>query len=348
MDEMLRIAVFGDSLMKGTLPDEQLRYHFHTDLFEAHRSRLEIMFRYGIRQNGKMRGGELDALATARDHVRAARETLGNPGVRDSAAERRAAGSFTDISFWLKRGLNPAKVSAREKSRLGVVRTSGGRLNRGATRARLTAVDERLSLREDEVRSIVPWMAAMESALRLELQRSIRLAAETERRAAAILNSHPAFSGGRFTANQRQALAAVLEEAARSASTLLAAPFRTFGSEAARDLREASRSAGLGDPLGLQVRLKTVRDAARRLQIRKEIEALLLDVAVADICGAPPSVRQALAGRTSQLADRLRLRAREEGSSRIVPKRLLSAVPPLGEGRFGDAKDLLKTLAHEV
>ncbi len=35
MDEMLRIAVFGDSLMKGTLPDEQLRYHFHTDLFEA-------------------------------------------------------------------------------------------------------------------------------------------------------------------------------------------------------------------------------------------------------------------------------------------------------------------------
>ncbi len=35
MDEMLRIAVFGDSLMKGTLPDAQLRYHFHTDLFEA-------------------------------------------------------------------------------------------------------------------------------------------------------------------------------------------------------------------------------------------------------------------------------------------------------------------------
>ena len=35
MDEKLRIAVYGDSLMKGTLPDEQLRYHFHTDLFEA-------------------------------------------------------------------------------------------------------------------------------------------------------------------------------------------------------------------------------------------------------------------------------------------------------------------------
>ena len=35
MEETLRIAVFGDSLMKGTLPDEQLRYHFHTDLFEA-------------------------------------------------------------------------------------------------------------------------------------------------------------------------------------------------------------------------------------------------------------------------------------------------------------------------
>ena len=28
MDEMLRIAVFGDSLMKGTLPDEQLRARF--------------------------------------------------------------------------------------------------------------------------------------------------------------------------------------------------------------------------------------------------------------------------------------------------------------------------------
>ena len=29
------MSVYGDSLMKGTLPDEQLRYHFHTDLFEA-------------------------------------------------------------------------------------------------------------------------------------------------------------------------------------------------------------------------------------------------------------------------------------------------------------------------
>ncbi|MFR5421298.1 MAG: SGNH/GDSL hydrolase family protein [Oscillospiraceae bacterium] len=27
--------MFGDSLMKGTLPDAQLRHHFHTDLFEA-------------------------------------------------------------------------------------------------------------------------------------------------------------------------------------------------------------------------------------------------------------------------------------------------------------------------
>ena len=35
MEQKLRIAVYGDSLMKGTLPDEQLRYHFHTDLFEA-------------------------------------------------------------------------------------------------------------------------------------------------------------------------------------------------------------------------------------------------------------------------------------------------------------------------
>ena len=35
MEETLHIAVFGDSLMKGTLPDEQLRYHFHTDLFET-------------------------------------------------------------------------------------------------------------------------------------------------------------------------------------------------------------------------------------------------------------------------------------------------------------------------
>lgn len=34
MEETLRIAVFGDSLMKGTLPDAQLRYHFHTDLFK--------------------------------------------------------------------------------------------------------------------------------------------------------------------------------------------------------------------------------------------------------------------------------------------------------------------------
>ena len=35
MEQKLRIGVYGDSLMKGTLPDEQLRYHFHTDLFEA-------------------------------------------------------------------------------------------------------------------------------------------------------------------------------------------------------------------------------------------------------------------------------------------------------------------------
>lgn len=42
MEDLLHIAVFGDSLMKGTLPDDALRYHFHTDLFEAPLAELHV------------------------------------------------------------------------------------------------------------------------------------------------------------------------------------------------------------------------------------------------------------------------------------------------------------------
>lgn len=322
--------------------------NLYADLFEAHRSRLEILFRYGIRQNGELRGGELDSLATAREHVRAARETLGNPGVRDSAAERQATGSFGDISFWLKRGLNPAKVSARDKAKAGVVRTEKGTLNRGATRARLTAVDDRLALREDEVRNIVPWMAAMETALRLELQRSLKIVDDTERRVAAILNAHPMFRERRFPVSQRQAVAVVLGELVDSVGTLVAAPFRAFGSDSVCQLQGAAKAALLGDPLGAQVRLQSVRDGSRRLQVRKQIEAFLLDVTVASICGATPSVRQALADRVKKLADRLRAPDRLGACDGSVPTRLLAAVPDLTEARFDEAKERLKLLAHDV
>lgn len=40
MEETLQIGIFGDSLMKGTLPDEGLRYHFHQELLEPFLARL--------------------------------------------------------------------------------------------------------------------------------------------------------------------------------------------------------------------------------------------------------------------------------------------------------------------
>lgn len=35
MDETLRIGVYGDSLMRATLPDESLHYHFHPEILDA-------------------------------------------------------------------------------------------------------------------------------------------------------------------------------------------------------------------------------------------------------------------------------------------------------------------------
>ena len=34
MEEVLRIGIFGDSLMKATLPDDSLRYHFHQEILD--------------------------------------------------------------------------------------------------------------------------------------------------------------------------------------------------------------------------------------------------------------------------------------------------------------------------
>ncbi len=34
MEEALRIGIFGDSLMKATLPDDSLRYHFHQEILD--------------------------------------------------------------------------------------------------------------------------------------------------------------------------------------------------------------------------------------------------------------------------------------------------------------------------
>lgn len=188
----------------------------YASLYEALRSRMEIMRRYGALR--RTEGSELDGLSALRGGLRETHVALA------SGDDGGADGTFAATAGALGRKRNVFKKEARVKAEAGVVRHPPGGVNRGATRARLSAIDRRLSLREDEVRSIAPWIGAMETALLIEIRRCEGIVRDLDRCAGAM-SGHELVRKGDTSPRQRKAIAARLSLTAEPLATLVGKPF---------------------------------------------------------------------------------------------------------------------------
>src|SRR5688572_19871910 len=218
----------------------------YATVYEALRSRMEIMRRYGARDSD---GSELERLAAVRGDLRETHVSLLS-GDADGAGR-----SFATAADELKRKRNVHKVEARKKAEAGVVRHPTSTVNRGATRARLSAIDRRLSLREDEVRSIAPWIGAMETALLLEVRRCEGIIRDLDRTAAAM-RSHELVRKGTTSDRQRKAIAGRLRLMTEPLATLAVEPFLSVRNALGAPVLRAVVSAetGTGDEFGEAMR----------------------------------------------------------------------------------------------
>lgn len=249
------------------------RPNVYATLYEALRSRMTIMRRYGAR-NGR-RGAapaELDALASLRD-------TLGDAHVALAVGDVDGAPEALDgAAAALKGSRNAFKKDAKARAQAGVVRHSTSTVNRSATRARLSAIDRRLSAREDEVRSIAPWIGAMETALLLELRRSEGVVHDIDRTVNAI-RRHELVRKGSTSDKQRAAIAARLRLLADPAATLFAAPFVQVRLGLAEPLMRASVAAGSGSASELACALGACALITGKSRARAVIESVLTLIA---------------------------------------------------------------------
>ena len=252
------------------------RPNVYATLYEALRSRMTIMRRYGARSS---RGGsELESLATLRDSLGDVHVAL---AVGDVAG---APGAFEAAATELKGSRNAFKKDAKARAQAGVVRHTTSTVNRSATRARVSAIDRRLSAREDEVRSIAPWIGAMETALLLELRRSEGVVHDIDRTVNAI-RKHELVRKGSTSDKQRAAIAARLRLLADPAVTLIAAPFVQVRLGLSEPLMRASVAAGSGSASELACALGACALITGKSRARAIIESVLTLIAA----DAPPS-----------------------------------------------------------
>ncbi|HTM68395.1 MAG TPA: hypothetical protein VL426_03790 [Candidatus Binatia bacterium] len=315
------------------IPRRDARPNVYATVYEALRSRMEIMRRYGVRGRGV---SELERLASVRDDLRETHVSLlaGETG--------RADGSFASAAEELKRKRNVHKAEARKKAEAGVVRHPTSTVNRGATRARLTAIDRRLALREDEVRSIAPWIGAMETALLLEVRRCESIVRDLDR-AATAMRSHELVRKGETSERQRRAIAARLRVLAEPLATLAVEPFLSVRNALCAPVLRAVVSAenGTGDEfaaaVGDIVRLTGASVA------RSAIESTLVLMAA----GLPPGQLAKAAERSARAASRSLSGCGAVQTAALVAAALRLAVQCLREGHPDAAKPRLKeAIAH--
>jgi len=300
----------------------------YATIYEALRSRMEIMRRYGARPTD---GSELERLAAVRGDLRETHVSLlaGDPSGAD--------GSFAAAADELKRKRNPHKVEARKKAEAGVVRHATSTVNRGATRARLTAIDRRLSLREDEVRSIAPWIGAMETALLLEVRRSENVIRDLDR-AASAMRLHELVRKGTTSDRQRKAIAARLRLLAEPLATLIAAPFLSVRNALGAPVLRAVVSAehGTGDEFGGAVR--DIVGITGASAARSAIEATLVLMAA----GLPAGQLARAAERSARAASKTLCGCGAVRTADLVASALRLAIQCLKEGHPDAAKPWLK------
>lgn len=309
-------------------------------IYDALRSRIEILVRYGAHER-EGAGAELAALDDMRRLLIDTHVCLAGD---DAAA---AAGALEKLEASLRRKTNRFKKEAHEKASKGVVRTVKAGVNRGATRARATAIDDRLVARQEEVRSIAPWIGAMETALMLELRRSLRIVADLDRASQALLH-HPLFRNGATSLQQKEAIAARLFLVRRDVDTLLAAPFLSLRRAVDEPTLEAIGAVRAGDGLALKDRLVSLAGAAGRAIARHRIEGVVAFVALAiigarDIDAVPRAVEKARVDIYATL-DRAGPVERRDA----VDREIREALEDLFQTDLTGAKDHLKAASRQL
>ncbi len=246
------------------------RPNVYETVYDAWRSRLEIAGRYGADGRGT---GELNELAETRERIQTA--GLGLLDEDGGAAGGRVTRRIGRVARDLKRKSNPLKSEARLKAKAGPVRTAKNRkINRAATQARVTAIDSRLAEREEEVYSILPWIRAMETGLRLEIDRCLGVAGRLSRDVVAVLG-HEFFRTGRTTPNQLKGIAARLRLLKNGPGSFEVTPFREAGRRLNTGLDQAIGCVESGDPRPAGGRLDQVLAVCDRLLLQRSVEELI-------------------------------------------------------------------------
>jgi hypothetical protein len=247
-------------------------------IYDALRSRTIMLRRYGQRPaDGNSELGDLENL----------REELGEVqvGLAEGAGARKTSKAFKGLTEKFGRVRDPFKVQAREKAAAGTVKKDG-RINRGATRARATAVDVRLAKREQRIRDIAPWIGAMEQALSAEVDRCLYALDAADRVISVMLHGHAFFLGGKTSRNQLKGIEARLMILFDELSSFRTAPFCAFGDEITVRLSEAMGDVEEAMSAAACAKLTTVRRVIVRARVQKEIEDAIVALSLAAVAGS--------------------------------------------------------------
>jgi hypothetical protein len=140
------------------------------------------------------------------------------------------------------------------------------------------------------VRTIAPWVGAVESALLLETRRSLDVVADVERAVNAVMR-HRLLTAGSASDAQCVALAARLRIADEDLGTLRTAPFLGLRGTLREPMLGAILAAQSGTAGTLRDQVAVVRAAVGRQSARARIEAALTMVAGAS---SPSAVQKAI------------------------------------------------------
>jgi hypothetical protein len=250
-------------------------------IYDAWRSRLEIIDRYG--SDGR-EAGEITELIETRERLQTAGLDLHDED--GGAAGGRLTRRIGRVAKDLRHKSNPLKSEARCKAQAGPVRTSKNRrVNRMATQARVTAIDSRLAERQEEIYSILPWMQAMETALRLEIDRCLGIIGRLARDVGTIRCGHEFFRTGRTTPNQLKGLGARLRLAQNSLGTLEAAPFREAGRYLQVHLAKAIEQVLRGDARLAAYWLGHVSTKCAAAKLQRAVEDIVVTASLMAVTG---------------------------------------------------------------
>ncbi len=319
------------------------RPNVYDGVYDALRSRLEIKIRYGLKDSR----GELGELETALRRLKHVRLCLESHDCLSTADDRRIEGGLTEVAELLKRKSNPFKAEARVKAKAGAVRTPTEKVNAPATQARVTAIDRRLRERQREVASILPWITAMETALFLELNRSLGVIVRIGREAGAMAR-HAFFRTGRTSPTQLRVMSARIGLLQEELSTLEVAPFDGYRRVLAGALDRARRGLDGNNPLVALCGLGESLTVVDRAELRRGLESLISIASAALITGLPVRAADNLARRLRTLRSRFDAGPRRRRVLDSVGGELERCSADLAAGGLASAKERLKLAASKL